>query len=93
MVQLNKVGSVQAMNRLSSMALFHLRRINTPDVNVMIGQRKLHGTQYGFICAAETPDGGNIGIKKHMSIMTHITFGCSPAPIIELVKELGTPIK
>jgi DNA-directed RNA polymerase II subunit RPB2 len=88
---LNKVGLVQALNRLSSMgAVSHLRRINTPDVNVMIGQRKLHSTQYGFICAAETPDGGNIGIKKHMSIMAHITFGCSPAPIIELVKELGT---
>jgi DNA-directed RNA polymerase II subunit RPB2 len=88
---LNKVGLVQALNRLSSMgAVSHLRRINTPDVNVMIGQRKLHGTQYGFICAAETPDGGNIGIKKHMSIMAHITFGCSPAPVIDLAKELGT---
>ena len=88
---LNKVGLIQAMNRLSSMgAVSHLRRINTPDVNVMIGQRKLHGTQYGYICAAETPDGSNIGIKKHMSIMAHITFGCSPAPIIQLVKELGT---
>ena len=41
----------------------------------MIGQRKLHSTQYGFICAkAETPDGSNIGIKKH--ILAHITFGC-----------------
>ena len=88
---LNKVGLIQALNRLSSMgAVSHLRRINTPDVNVMIGQRKLHSTQYGFICAAETPDGGNIGIKKHMSIMAHITFGCSPGPVIDLAKELGT---
>ena len=75
---LNKVGLVQALNRLSSVgAVSHLRRINTPDVNVMIGQRKLHGTQYGFICAAETPDGSNIGIKKHMTMLAHITFGCS----------------
>ena len=88
---LNKVGLIQALNRLSSMgAVSHLRRINTPDVNVMIGQRKLHSTQYGYICAAETPDGSNIGIKKHMTITAHITFGCSPTPVIELVKELGT---
>ena len=41
----------------------------------MIGQRKLHSSQYGIICPVEAPDGGNVGIKKHMSVMTHITFG------------------
>jgi DNA-directed RNA polymerase II subunit RPB2 len=88
---LNKVGLIQALNRLSSVGtVSHLRRINTPDVNVMIGQRKLHGTQYGFICAAETPDGGNIGIKKHLTMTAHVTFGCSGKPIINLVKEHGT---
>jgi DNA-directed RNA polymerase II subunit RPB2 len=87
---LNKVGLVQALNRLSSVgAVSHLRRINTPDTNVMIGQRKLHGTQYGFICAAETPDGSNIGIKKHMTMLAHITFGCSAKPIIKLCYEMG----
>ena len=81
---LNKVGLVQALNRLSSVgAVSHLRRINTPDTNVMIGQRKLHSTQYGFICAAETPDGSNIGIKKHMTMLAHITFGCSAKPVIK----------
>ena len=88
---LNKVGLVQSLNRLSSAgSVSHLRRINTPDVNVMIGQRKLHSTQYGFICAAETPDGGNIGIKKHLTMTAHVTFGCSGSPVIKLVKEHGT---
>ena len=87
---LNKVGLVQALNRLSSVgAVSHLRRINTPDTNVMIGQRKLHSTQYGFICAAETPDGSNIGIKKHMTMLAHITFGCSAKPVIKLCYEMG----
>ena len=53
----------------------------------MIGQRKLHGTQYGMICPAETPYFGNIGIKKHMSTMCQITFGCSPQPIIEMLED------
>ena len=57
---------------------------------VMMGQRKLHGTQYGIICPVETPDGGNIGIKKHLTITGHITFGCSSKPIIKALFEYGT---
>jgi len=87
---LNKAGLIQTMNRLSwPGTVSHLRRINTLGDMIMIGQRKLHGTQYGMICPAETPDGGNIGIKKHMSILCQVTFGCSPKPIIELLNELG----
>ena len=37
----------------------------------MIGQRKLP-PQYGIICPESFS--GNVGIKKHMSVMTHITL-------------------
>ena len=50
----------------------------------MIGQRKLHSSQFGIICPVETPDGGNIGIKKHMSVLCHITFGTDPQPVVNL---------
>ena len=87
---LNKKGLIQSLNRLSMVgAISHLRRINTPGDMIMIGQRKLHPTQYGIICPVETPDGGNIGIKKHLTVMGHITFGCDPKPIIKLLGELG----
>ena len=87
---LNKKGLIQLLNRLSSVGtISHLRRINTLGDMIMMGQRKLHGTQYGIICPAETPDGGNIGIKKHMSVLSHITFGCSSKPIIEMLYEHG----
>jgi DNA-directed RNA polymerase II subunit RPB2 len=87
---LNKKGLIQSLNRLSYMgSISQLRRINTPGDMIMIGQRKLHGTQYGIICPVETPDGGNIGIKKHLTITGHITFGCSPKPIIKLLHEIG----
>ena len=86
---LNKKGLIQLLNRLSSIgAVSHLRRINTLGDMIMIGQRKLHSSQYGIICPVETPDGGNIGIKKHMSIMCHITFGVNPDGIISLCYEL-----
>jgi len=87
---LNKKGLIQSMNRLSwPGTMSHLRRINTLGDMIMMGQRKLHSTQYGMICPAETPDGGNIGIKKHMSTMCQITFGCSPKPIIDMLEDLG----
>ena len=87
---LNKKGLIQTINRLSSQGtISHLRRINTLGDMIMMGQRKLHSSQYGIICPVETPDGGNIGIKKHMTVLCHITFGCSPKPIIKLIKELG----
>jgi DNA-directed RNA polymerase II subunit RPB2 len=89
---LNKVGLIQALNRLSYMnSVSHLRRINTPGKGreIMIGQRKLHSTQFGIICPVEAPDGGNVGIKKHLTIMAHITFGCSSKPIIKYLHEYG----
>jgi DNA-directed RNA polymerase II subunit RPB2 len=88
---LNKKGLIQTMNRLSSVGtMSHLRRINTLGDMIMIGQRKLHSSQYGTICPIETPDGGNIGIKKHMTILCHITFGFNSKPLIQLLKEHNT---
>ena len=87
---LNKSGLVQSLSRRSfSDIISHTRRINTPNIQVMIGQRKLHSTQYGIICPIEAPDGGNVGIKKHMTIMTSITFGCDTKPILKCLKEFG----
>ena len=87
---LNKKGLIQALSRRTfSDIISHTRRINTPKGNVMIAQRKLHSTQYGMFCPVEAPDGGNVGIKKHMSIMTHITFGCDTKPLEKCVREFG----
>ena len=54
-------------------AISHLRRINTPGDMIMIGQNYIQHNI--IICPVETPDGGNIGIKKHLTV-GHITFGC-----------------
>ena len=83
---LNKKGLIQSLNRLSYLGTTsHLRRINTYGDMIMIGQRKLHPPQYGIIWTIETPDGGNIGIKKHLTVTGHITFGCDSKHIIELL--------
>ena len=92
---LNKVGLIQALNRLNNInAISHLRRLNTPTQSstgaaqaVQVSQRKLHNTQFGIICPTHSPDGGNIGIKKHFTLTTHITFGCSSKPIIKCLRK------
>ena len=55
-----KTGISQVMNRLTFLSgMSHLRRISTPmeKTGKLIEPRKLHATQWGFICPAETPEG------------------------------------
>lgn len=84
----NKVGVAQVLNRLTySSALSHARRISTPTdkSGKLVPPRKLHGTSWGFVCPAETPEGASVGIVKNLSVMAHITIYSRSAPIYELL--------
>ena len=61
-----------------------MRKINLPlDSSAkVVGPRLLHASQWGIIDPVDTPDGGNIGLHKHMSILAKITKKCSAKPII-----------
>jgi DNA-directed RNA polymerase II subunit RPB2 len=83
-----KVGVAQVLNRLTYMAsLSHSRRINTPleKSGELIAPRKLHGTTWGFLCPAETPEGQSIGVVKSISYMTHITIPTNSSSLYEYV--------
>lgn len=85
----NKVGVAQVLNRLTYQAtLSHLRRINTPvdKSSEMIDPRKLHGTQWGFLCPIETPEGSSIGLVKNLSSHTHITIPGNSSSLYEYVR-------
>ena len=84
----SKVGVAQVLNRLTYMAsLSHSRRINTPleKSGELIAPRKLHGTTWGFLCPAETPEGQSIGVVKSISYMTHITIPTNSSSLYEYV--------
>jgi DNA-directed RNA polymerase II subunit RPB2 len=86
----NKVGVAQVLNRLTySSSLSHLRRINTPidKSGKLIPPRKLHNTSWGFLCPAETPEGGSIGVVKNISYMTHITIHSNPISLHTHIDE------
>jgi len=90
-----RLGVVQDLNRLSwNTFISHLRKINLPlDASAkVVGPRHLNGSQWGFIDPLDTPDGGNIGLHKHLAISTHITSGGSSFPIIKWLRS-NTPMK
>jgi DNA-directed RNA polymerase beta subunit len=85
----SKVGVGQVANRLTYLGtLSHLRRINTPleKSGELIDPRKLHGTTWGFLCPAETPEGQSIGVVKNISYMAHITIPTNSASLYEYVE-------
>ena len=85
-----QIGIVQDMNRLSHNGMIsHLRKINLPmDSSVKLVQpRVLHGSQWGIIDPIDTPDGGNIGLHKHLAIMTHVSTSLSREPMIEWLSK------
>lgn len=89
------VGVVQDMNILSNNGIVsHLRKTNLPmDSSVkLVGPRVLHGSQWGIVDPIDTPDGGNVGLHKHLSIMSFVTSTLSRTPMIDWLQE-HIPIK
>ena len=86
----NKVGVAQVLNRLTYISsLSHLRRITTPidKSGKLIPPRKLHNTQWGMICAAESPEGQSVGVVKNIAYLTHITIKSDSSPISDILEK------
>ena len=68
-----------------------MRKVNLPlDKSAkIVAPRLLHPTQWGIICPIHTPDGGNCGLHKHLSISNTITSGCNSKPYIKYLRNLG----
>ena len=85
-----QVGVVQDMNRLSHNGMInHLRKAVLPmDSSVkLVAPRVLHGSQWGIIDPIDTPDGGNVGLHKHLSMMSFITTSLSREPLIQWLRD------
>ena len=88
-----RLGALQDLTRLSYFAtLSQLQKTNTPinaDGAKIIAPRLLHATQWGNMCPIHTPDGGNVGLHKHLALSCHVTTGCSGYPYIKYMRKLG----
>ena len=88
-----KVGIVQDLTRLSHNGMLdHLRKTSLPmDSSVkLVAPRVLHGSQWGIIDPIDTPDGGNIGLHKHLAMLTLVTTSISREPIIKWLRTNTT---
>ncbi len=88
-INTKRLGLVQDLNRLSWFThISHLRKISLPldPTAKIVGPHLLHSTQWGLIDPVDTPDGGNIGLHKHMAISSAITNGFSSYPIIKWIR-------
>ena len=90
-----RIGLVQDLNRLSWFSFIsHLRKISLPldPTSKVTGPHYLHGSQWGIIDPVDTPDGGNVGLHKHMSISTAISNAFMTGPLIKWLRA-NTPLK
>jgi len=88
-----KPGVLQDLSRLSFFStMAQMRKTNTPiaaDGAKIVGPRYINSTQWGILCPIHSPDGGNVGLHKHLSIMTHVTKRLSGYPFIEFLRQAG----
>ena len=84
-----RIGVLQDLNRLNyNSALSQLRKINLPldVIYILRGHRNIHSSQWGIIDPFDSPDGGNVGLHKHMAIMAYISSNCSGYPIVKWLR-------
>ena len=89
-----KAGTAQVLNRLSYQSFIsHLRRVNSPSDKgsggKIIKPRKLHGTTWGYICPAETPEGQPVGLVKNLSTISKITNHSNSIIVRHILQSLN----
>lgn len=84
----NKQGVSQVLGRMSYNAMLsHLRKVTTHIANgeKVIEPRKLHVTQWGVLCPAETPEGTTVGLVKTLAFLANVTIASNSYAVRELV--------
>ena len=88
-----KDGVSQVLNRLNfASSISHLRRTSTPieKTGKLIPPRKLHNSQWGYVCPAETPEGHSVGVVKNMSTTATVSIASEPTIVRDKLLEIGT---
>ena len=86
----SRQGIVQDLNRNVMLGtLSHIRRLSTPlpSGSKTLAPRKLHNSQWGFVCPTESPDGGNVGIINHLSIIARVTTNINENNILRAMYD------
>lgn len=69
-------GVSQILSRISTLGTVSVLRRSTlqmdPSVKAL-GARRLHGSSFGYTCPSDVPDGRNVGMTKHFSLLTFVS--------------------
>jgi DNA-directed RNA polymerase II subunit RPB2 len=87
-----KIGVSQVLNRLNfASSISHLRRTSTPieKTGKLIPPRKLHNSQWGYICPAETPEGHSVGVVKNMATTSIVSITSDPRLVRAALEDTG----
>ena len=85
-----KDGISQILSRVSMLGtVSQLRRSSLQmDSSVKaLGARRLHGSSYGFTCPSDVPDGRNVGMIKHLSLLTNVSTQAPSLPVKEILAK------
>jgi DNA-directed RNA polymerase II subunit RPB2 len=66
--------------------------VSTPieKTGKLIAPRKLHNSQFGFICPNETPEGHSVGVVKNMSTTAIVSIFSNPRTVYDFLADYGT---
>jgi len=84
-------GVSQRLERSNAIAtIAHLQRISSllTTTQENLEARELHPTQFGKICPVDSPEGKNIGLRKHLALLSKITSKVRTSIIEDNVKEI-----
>ena len=84
-------GVSQQLARKSLMdTVSQLRRVSSSidaEMNKNPLPRFLHGTHFGRLCPAETPEGKSVGIEKTMAVTAYISLETDSKPVYDVIKQ------
>jgi len=83
-----RTGVCQRLERTNIIrTISHLRNVISPlsSSQEHFRARALHPTQWGRLCASETPEGVNIGLRKYLAIMATVSDPASSSDRNEIV--------
>jgi DNA-directed RNA polymerase subunit B len=85
-------GVSQRIERLNYLqTLSHLQRVVSPlsSSQENFEARSLHSTHMGRLCTSETPEGGNIGLRKNLALLAGISQGVEEEDILPVLIKSG----
>mmetsp|Transcript_89509 Transcript_89509/g.186995 ORF Transcript_89509/g.186995 Transcript_89509/m.186995 type:complete len:1198 (-) Transcript_89509:105-3698(-) len=90
--RIDRSGVSQVLSRFSYMSCVgSMMRVRSSfeKSRKVAGPRALQPSQWGMLCPADTPEGEQCGLVKHLSLLTHITTGESEGNLRTLCYCLG----